>query len=173
MSFFFPSLFFLIGERMPVRIYTVPESNRIWSGNNLPPTSTNSNTQAGMVMTTIIRDRTMLSDRITKWARRCFQNRYDCRGFATPGRCCARKCLMYIIIEIRCRVNSDDFETTGVEVRFPCQYIKIDLKYIFPSRLWHAYFFADTLYTFRRLKMSAVLALLWKYPRSSLFVFGI
>lgn len=40
-------------------------------------------------MTTIIRDRTMLSDRITKWARRCFQNRYDCRALrrsadATP-----------------------------------------------------------------------------------------
>lgn len=171
---FFPSFFFffLIDERMPVRLYTVPESNRIWSGNNLPPTSTNSNTQAGMVMTTIIRDRTMLSDRITKWARRCFQNRYDCRAFATLGRCCARKCPMCIIIEIRCRVNSDDFETTEVEVRLPCQYIKIAWN-IFLSRLRHAYLIVDTLYIFHRLKMPAILALLWKNTRSSLFVLGI
>jgi len=70
-------------------------------------------------MTTIIRDRTMLSDRITKWARRCFQNRYDCRALrrsadATPENA------PYIIIEIRYRVNSDDFDAT-FEVRLPCQ----------------------------------------------------
>lgn len=108
---------------MPTRIQTVPESNRIRSRNNLPPTSTNSNTQAGTVMTTIIRDRTMLSDRITKWARRCFQNRYDCRGSqrsadATPK-------MPFIIIEIRRRVNSDDFETM-IEARLGLSTDRLD-----------------------------------------------
>lgn len=60
-------------------------------------------------MTTIIRDRTMLSDRITKWARRCFQNRYDCRGSRRSADAAPK--MPAIIIEIRCRVNSDDFET--------------------------------------------------------------
>lgn len=95
-------------------------------------------------MTTIIRDRTILSDRITKWARRCFQNRYDCRAFAL-GRCCARKCPLYIIIEIRCRVNSDDFETTEVEVRLPCQYINC-LKYISVPPSTRLFFRRHTLY---------------------------
>lgn len=70
-------------------------------------------------MTTIIWDRTMLSDRITKWARRCFQNRYDCRALRRSADALRPK-MPRIIIEIRRRVNFDDFETM-VEVRLPCQ----------------------------------------------------
>lgn len=71
-------------------------------------------------MTTIIRDRTMLSDRITKWARCCFQNSfYDCRALRRSADATAENA-PYKIIEIRYRVNSDDFDAM-FEVRLPCQ----------------------------------------------------
>lgn len=46
----------------------------------LQPTQILFNTQTGTIMTTIIQVRIILSDRITKWIHRYFQNRYDCSG---------------------------------------------------------------------------------------------
>lgn len=170
--FSFP--FFLIGERMPMRLYTVPESNRIWSGNNLPPTSTNSNTQAGMVMTTIIRDRTMLSDRITKWARRCFQNRYDCRRFC-DARQMLRPKMPYVYnnrnslpCKFRWFRNNWGWGATSLSIYKDC------LKYISfppPTRL---FFRRHPLYisSIKNVRNIRVIVC-WKYPCSSLFVLGI